>query len=294
MSKDPKEIKVFVTRYIPEIGLSILKQAGLDLIVHRSDVPQTMEELTTTLANFNAVLSVGHNQFDSGSLEKCKHLEIISQFGAGYDNIDLERATKHGIVVANTPLAMNDATADVAFGLMIATSRKMFYMHKKIAKGEWGAFRSQANLGIELKNKTIGVFGLGNIGYELALRCKGAYNMNIIYHNRTRNEAAERALGAKWVDFDTFLKESDIVSLHCALTSQTEGLFDKKAFAKMKNTSIFINTSRGKVHNEKDLIDALNSGEIWGAGLDVTNPEPMHADNPILSMENVSVLPHIG
>ena len=192
------------------------------------------------------------------------------------------------------PGAMSDATADIAFGLMISVSRKFFYMHKKIGKGEWGFFRPKANLGMELKNKTLGILGLGRIGIEMAKRCKGAYNMNILYTNRKPNEEAEKLLNAKRVSFDELLQQSDVLSAHCALTDETKGIFNKNAFAKMKPSGIFINTARGPVHNEEDLIEALRSETIWGAGLDVTNPEPMNADNPLLEMENVSVLPHIG
>jgi glyoxylate reductase len=177
---------------------------------------------------------------------------------------------------------------------MIAASRKMFFMHKKIEKGEWKHFTPKSNLGIELKNKTLGVFGLGRIGTELAKRCKGAYNMNIIYHNRKPNTEAEKIVGAKYVSFDELLAESDVLSVHTISSEETKGIFNKAAFDKMKPTSIFINTSRGAVHNEKDLIEALNKGKIWGAGLDVTNPEPMDKNNPLLNMENVAVLPHIG
>ena len=255
---------------------------------------ESMNEMVNLFKDYNAILSVGHNKFDAYTLEKCNHIKVISQFGAGYDNIDINQATELGILIGNTPLAMNDATADVAFGLMIATSRKMFFMHKKIIAGDWGVFRSQANLGFELKNKTLGILGLGRIGEEMALRCKGAYNMDVIYHNRGRNRDAEKSLGAMWVDFETLLKESDVISVHCALTAETKELFDANVFTKMKKSAIFINTSRGKVHNEEDLIKALDEGEIWGAGLDVTDPEPMQPDNPLLSMENVCVLPHIG
>ena len=177
---------------------------------------------------------------------------------------------------------------------MIAASRKMFFMHKKIEKGEWKHFTPTSNLGMELKNKTLGVFGLGRIGIEMAKRCKGAYNMNVIYHNRKQNTEAEKLLDAKYVSFDELLAQSDILSVHSILSEATKGIFNKAAFDKMKSSSIFINTSRGGVHNEEDLIQALNEGRIWGAGLDVTNPEPMDKDNPLLNMENVAVLPHIG
>ena len=294
MSKTLSHRKVFISKEIPEVGVSILEKAGMDVTIHQGDVPLTTGEMTEHLKGYHALLSVGHNKLDQHTLEKCGHLKVISQFGVGYDNIDVKKATELGIVVANTPLAMNDATADIAFGLMIATSRKMFYMHKKILKGEWGDFRSQSNLGFELKNKTLGLLGLGRIGEEMAKRCKGAYDMYVIYHNRSRNKNAESSLDAKWVDFDTLLKKSDVVSVHCALTDQTTGLFGASAFRKMKDSAIFINTSRGKVHNENDLIRSLEAGEIWGAGLDVTDPEPMSSDNPLLVMENVCVLPHIG
>lgn len=152
----------------------------------------------------------------------------------------------------------------------------------------------RANLGQEPKGKALGIFGMGKIGMEMARRCKGAYGMDIYYHNRNRNQEAEQELDAKYVSFEELLKVSDIVSTHCALTTETKGIFNKEAFKKMKSSAIFINTARGGVHNEPDLIDALNNQEIWGAGLDVTNPEPMKADNPLLFMENVCVLPHIG
>jgi glyoxylate reductase len=212
----------------------------------------------------------------------------------GYDNINIAEATRLGIPVGYAPGAMSDATADVAFGLMIAASRKMFYMHKAIEKGEWKDFNPIANLGIELKNKTLGIFGLGRIGLEMGIRCRGAYNMNIIYNNRKPNKDAEKILSARFVSFEELLANSDILSVHCALNNETRGIFNQEAFSQMKRSSIFINTARGGVHNEMDLIDALTSGVIWGAGLDVTNPEPMNSNNPLLSMPNVAVLPHIG
>ena len=129
---------------------------------------------------------------------------------------------------------------------------------------------------------------------EVAKRCKGAYNMDIIYHNRNKNHFAEEKFNAKYVSFDHLLEQSDILSVHCSLNDKTLGIFNKPAFKSMKPPAIFINTSRGLVHNETDLLEALNSRTIWGAGLDVTDPEPMQSDNPLLSMENVAVLPHIG
>lgn len=286
--------KVLITRIFPEIGARLLKDAGFSVTTWKDDRPMTKQEMIELAKSHNALFCTLTDKIDQEFLSECSHLDIISQFAVGYDNIDIQEATRLGIPVGYTPDALSEATADTAFGLMIATSRKMFYLHKTIEKGQWSYFRPNANLGTELKNKTLGIFGLGRIGIKMAERCKGAYNMNVIYHNRSRNLIAEQELQAKYVDFNSLLQQSDILSIHCALTPETTGIFNKEAFSKMKPTSILINTSRGLVHNEQDLIEALKCGTIWGAGLDVTNPEPMQPNNPLLSMENVSILPHIG
>ena len=294
MIKDPQRVNVFVTRHLPGTGIGLLKKEGFNVTVWPHDKPMTPVELTDEGKKANAMVTLLTDVIDANFLNECSHLDIISQFAVGYDNINIPEATKLGIAIGYAPGAMSDATADTAFGLMIASSRKMFYMHKKIAKGEWTFFRPQADLGIELKNKTLGIFGLGRIGVQMALRCKGAYNMKIIYHNRKPNKEAEKLLRASFVSFDELLSQSDVLSVHCALNNETRGVFDKTAFSKMKPTSLFVNTARGGVHNEKDLLEALNGGKIWGAGLDVTNPEPMDANNPLLSMSNVAITPHIG
>ena len=294
MQKNIPEIKVFITRDIPAIGIDLLTKEGFMVSVWPHDRPIPADELIKEGKKANAVLCLSTDKIDSDFLNECNHLDIISQMAAGYDNINVAVCNRLGIPLGYAPGAMNDATADIAFGLMIAVSRKFFYMHKMIGNGEWNYFRPKANLGIELKNKTLGVFGLGRIGMEMVKRCIGAYNMKILYHNRKPNEEAEKLFQAKWVSFDDLLQQSDVVSVHCALSEETKGIFNKVAFAKMKPTCIFINTARGPVHNEDDLLEALKSETIWGAGLDVTNPEPMKSDNPLLEMENVAILPHIG
>jgi len=294
MRKDPNEIKVFVTRDIPATGIDLMKNEGFDVRVWPNERPMTPDELIDAGKNVNSMLTLLTDSIDKNFLNQCSHLDIISQFAAGYDNIDVAEATRLVIPIGYAPGAMSDATADVAFGLMIAVSRKMFYLHNSIAKGEWTYFKPKANLGIELKNKTLGVFGLGRIGLEMAIRCKGAYNMKVIYHNRRPNTEAEKILNARLVSFEELLGESDVLSVHSSLNRENTGIFNKNAFARMKSGCIFVNTARGGIHNEQDLLDALNAGIIWGAGLDVTSPEPMNANNPLLSMANVAVLPHIG
>ncbi len=286
--------KVFLSLNYPQLAIDMLQQAGFDITINKSNDPIPQEELINICKDYNALLSTGSNKIDAYFLKSCQHLDIISQFAVGYDNIDVKAAQQCGIIIGNAPGAMTEATADVAFGLMIMVSRKMIHMHKTIEKGQWKHFVPTANLGFELDGKTLGVLGLGTIGMTMAKRCKAAYGMDILYHNRSKNQEAEEKLGAQYVSFDDLLTRSDVISVHSNLTEETKGLFNKDAFDKMKKSAIFINTARGGIHNEADLISALKSGSIWGAGLDVTNPEPMQPNNPLLQMENVAVLPHIG
>lgn len=286
-------MKVFVTRVIPEEGRKMMIDAGIEVQEWKEKRALSEEELIAHTRDCDALLSVS-TRLDKDFLHASRHLKVIALHSVGYDNVDVEAATAVKIPIGNTPGVLSGATADTAFLLMLATSRKAFHMHKSITKGEWGFFDPTANLGIELRGKILGVFGLGKIGLEMAKCCIGAFGMQVIYHNRNRNETAEKELNASWVSFDELLEQSDVLTVHTALTPETEGKFDRLAFDKMKPHSIFINTARGAIHNEPDLLSALVEKKIWGAGLDVTNPEPMHPDHPLLNMPNVSVLPHIG
>ena len=294
MKRNIQETKILVTRNIPSIGIEMLRKEGFPVTSWSLERPMTDQELIAESKKHHVILCVSADNIGTDFINACPHLEMISQFAVGYDNIDVPLATKSGIPIGYAPGAMNEATADIAFGLMIAVARKFVYMHKGILKGEWTYFKPNANLGMEFNNKTIGIFGLGRIGLAMARRCKGAYNMNIIYCNRSVNDEAEKLFNAKRVSFDELLRQSDVISVHSVLSKETKEIFNKDAFSKMKSTSIFINTARGGVHNEHDLIQALTKGTIWGAGLDVTNPEPIRLDNPLLEMENVCILPHIG
>jgi glyoxylate reductase len=287
-------MKVFITRLIPEAGLQKLREAGIEIEQwnEKRELPQ--EELIEHCKRCDGLLAAGYNKMDAHFLNECKNLKVIALHSVGYDNVDIAEADKLKIPVGNTPGILSGPTADVAFLLMLAVSRKAFYLHDKIVKGDWKFFEPTANLGVELCGKTLGIFGLGNIGYEMAKRCVGAYHMKVIYHNRHKNIVAEKEFNAQLVSFEALLKNSDVLSVHSNLSSSTRGKFDRLSFEKMKPTSIFINTARGAMHNEEDLMEALKNGTIWGAGLDVTNPEPMKKDNPLLTMPNVAVLPHIG
>lgn len=289
-----KKKKVLIGLQLPPIANQLLSEAGFEVTNWTDEFPMTREELIKASKSHDALLSTSIYKIDEEFLETCSHLDIISQFAVGYDNINVAKAKELNITLANTPGTMTDATADIAFALMLGVARNLTYLQNSIVEGKWKYFNAVKNLGIELKGKTLGVFGMGRIGAEMAMRCKAAYHMPILYHNRKRNLELESKVGAQYVGFETLLKESDVISAHCNLTTETKHTFDKAAFQKMKKTAIFINTARGKVHHESDLIKALKDGEIWGAGLDVTDPEPMAADNPLLSMKNVVVLPHVG
>ncbi len=283
-----------ISRIIPELGTGLLKESGFDVTGWHKDRPMTRKELLAGSKNQNVLLITGTEKIDREFLNACTDLKLISLFSVGYDNVDIPEATRLGIIVTNTPDALTEATADIAFGLMLAVARKMFFLHKSIIAGGWDYFRPTAHLGLDLQNKTLGIFGLGRIGKAMARKCQGAYGMRIIYCDLMQDAEAEKNLNATYVDFETLLQESDIFTVHCPLTNETKGIFNRSAFEVMKPTAIFINTARGQIHNEKDLIQALETKKIWGAGLDVTDPEPMQSGSSLLTMENVAVLPHIG
>jgi len=289
-------MKVFATKVIPDIAKTLLSANNIQVDEWEKEVPISKEELIQTLTNGHyAGLFVVGVKIDAEIIRAIQNnIKVISLLSVGFDNIDLQAATKAGIPVSNTPDVLNNATAETAFLLMQNVARKAFYNYKRILEGKWSNESFTTNLGIDLQGKTIGIFGLGKIGFVMAELCKAAFNMEVIYHNRSRNEKADKTLHAQFVSFNELLDRSDVLSLHCALTPQTTRIFNAAAFKKMKKSAILINTARGKVIDEPALINALQEKEIWGAGLDVTDPEPMQPANPLLQMPNVAVLPHIG
>lgn len=287
-------MKVFITKPIAERGMDVFTKAGIDVTVWKQKKMLSQDELIKKLQSYDAAICIGKYKLDERFFASCPHLKAVSLLSVGYDNVDVAAADKWKIPVGNTPGVLSIATADTAFLLMQMVARKAAYNYKTVLDGKWGESNPMDNLGLDLDGKTLGVFGLGRIGFEMAKKCRAAFNMKIVYHNRNRNEEAEKELGAKKVSFDKLLQTSDVISIHSALTYETKNLFEKTAFEKMKPTSIFVNTSRGGVVDEKALIAALKKKTIWGAGLDVSNPEPMQTNNPLLKMETVAVLPHIG
>lgn len=287
-------MKIICSRVIPEVGLNILRDAGHEVDQYTEQKPLTTDILIKLCQPYNALLSATSTALNEEFFNACKHLKAISLLSVGHDNVDARTATKYKIPVGNTPDVVSAATADIAFLLILAVSRKAIFHYNRIVQDQWHFTEPTAFLGKELEKKTLGIFGLGRIGLDLATKIKAAYHMDIIYHNRNRNPEAEKLLDARYVSFEALLAQSDVLSVHTNLSSETKAVFNMEAFRKMKPSAIFINTARGGIHDEADLIKALDSGILWGAGLDVTNPEPMHKENPLLRHPNVCVLPHIG
>jgi lactate dehydrogenase-like 2-hydroxyacid dehydrogenase len=287
-------MKIFATRQLPEQTLKAIEGQGITVLQWLEKREMTQEEFIANAIAAEGIFLMGGFKIRAEIIAALPNLKVISLMSVGYDHVDIKAATAHKIAVGHTPDVLSQATADTAFLLMLATSRKAFFHHKRILEGDWKFFEPMANLGIDIHNKTLGIFGLGNIGFEMARLCKSAYGMDIIYHNRGTNDKAEKELGAKKVSFEELLEQSDILSVHANLTPETKEVFNASAFAGMKPNAIFVNAGRGGIHNETDLKTALETGIIWGAGLDVTNPEPMDKNNELLNMPNVSVLPHIG
>ncbi|MGH1517759.1 2-hydroxyacid dehydrogenase [Chryseobacterium sp. JK1] len=287
-------MKVFVNKRIPEIGIEMLKEEGLQVIIPENE-NLSHEEWLEYCKNTDAILNVGGDfKYNKDFFDACPNVKAIALYSVGFDHVDIQEANRRKIPIGNTPDVLSRATSDVAFLLMQSVARSASYNFQKVKNGDWNAFDPLHALGQELYGKTLGIFGLGRIGFEMAEKSRKAFDMNIIYHNRHRNEEAEKMLGAKYVSFDELIENSDVLSIHASFTPEHKELFNSSVFDRMKSNTIFINTARGGFHNQKDLYNALVEGKIWGAGLDVTNPEPMSSDDPILELSNVCVLPHIG
>ncbi|EON75414.1 D-isomer specific 2-hydroxyacid dehydrogenase, NAD-binding protein [Lunatimonas lonarensis] len=287
-------MKVFINKVIPAYGLRLLKEAGVEVTMWEDSAILSREEAIAFCKQHDAFLSAGQAGLDEGFFRQCSHLKVVALHSVGFDGVDIAAATQQGIPIGNTPNVLNKATAETALLLMLTVARRALFLHRKIKRGEWGVSQPTQDLGFDLAGKTLGIVGLGRIGSELARMCRQSWGMKIVYHNRSRNYEAEDEFGATWMPFEELLASSDCISVHTALTQETRGLFGYEQFKQMKPGAIFVNTARGGVHCEPDLIRALREGVIYGAGLDVTDPEPMAPDNPLLDMDNAVVFPHIG
>jgi glyoxylate reductase len=282
--------KVLVTREIPEAGLRLLEDFDVTVLFER---PPGRDELLEAVRGANGVLSTATEKMDGEVMDAAGGgLEVIANMAVGYDNIDVRAAKKRGIVVTNTPGVLDETTADVAFLLMLAAARRLGEGERMLRAGRWEWWGPKQLRGLDVWGKRLGVVGLGRIGLAVARRARG-FGMEILYHNRSRNEDAEEELGARYLGLEDLLRESDFVSIHTPLTEQTRHLIGERELGLMKATSVLVNTSRGPVVDEGSLADALEERRIFAAGLDVYEEEPK-VHPKLLGLENVVLAPHIG
>lgn len=235
----------------------------------------------------------GHPLVDAALLDRLPGLKVVSNYGVGVDHIRLPAAKERGIPVGNTPGILDGATADMGMALLLAAARRLAEGDRYARSPEFTRYDPGYMLGREVHSSTLGIIGLGRIGQQVARRAR-AFDMQVVYHNRRRNEAAEAALGATYLSFDELLAQSDYIMLCCPLTDETRGLIGTAAFARMKPTTILVNIARGPVVDTAALTQSLQTRRIYAAALDVTDPEPMPRDHPLLTLDNVTIAPHLG
>jgi glyoxylate reductase len=274
--------RVFVTRRLVGTALERLEQAGHDVDLWEQREPPPRKDLIERAQRADALLCTLSDPIDAAFLDACPHLNVISSCAVGTDNIDLKAAHARGIPVGNTPGVLTDATADLAFALLLAAARKLPQTSAAVLDGRWGPWEPAGFLGHDVAGATLGIVGAGRIGNAVAKRAAG-FDMNIL--TTTSNTGTP---------LPQLLEQADFVSLHVPLTTQTKKLIDAQALARMKPTAILVNTARGQVVDTNALTNALHEGRIAGAALDVTDPEPLPADHPLLQAPNVLVTPHIG
>ncbi|MDM5327420.1 D-glycerate dehydrogenase [Neobacillus sp. CF12] len=233
-------------------------------------------------------------KIDKEILEQAPNLKIVCNIAVGYDNLDLNALTERGIMATNTPDVLNDTVADTILGLILSTARRIPVLDQWVKKGQWESGLEEKWFGVDVHHKVLGIIGMGGIGTAVAKRAHFGFDMEILYHNRSRNEGVEEKYGATYCSMEELLQKSDFICLMTPLTPETVNLIGRREFELMKESAIFINASRGKTVDEDALIQALQKGQIYGAGLDVFVQEPVEKDNPLLSMNNVVTLPHIG
>lgn len=227
-------------------------------------------------------------------LDHAPKLKIISNTSVGYDNLDIAEMTRRNVMATNTPNILDDTTADAIFAILLAAARRVTELDSFVKSGQWDVPLKPDQYGIDVHHKTLGIIGMGNIGSAIAKRAHFGFDMNILYHNRSRNKEAEEKYNAVYCDFNELLERSDFVCLMVPATAETDKMIGEKEFSRMKKSAIFINGSRGKNVDEEALYSALKHGMIHGAGIDVFRKEPTNKDNPLLQLKNIVTLPHIG
>jgi glyoxylate reductase len=286
--------RVFVARRIPDAGLGPILDA-CDTTVWETDGPPSRKELLAAIAGCDGVLTMLTDRVDDAFLDAAgPGLRVVSSMAVGFDNIDVDACTRRQVAVGNTPGVLTETTADLAWALILAAARRLPEGERFVRSGGWRTWQPMHQLGMDVHGSTLGIVGFGRIGQAVARRALG-FGMPILYASRTRAEpAVENALRSTWVSFEELLDRADIVTVHVDLNPSTRRLIDRAALVRMKTTAILVNTTRGPVVDPAALYAALRDGEIRAAALDVTDPEPIPADDPLLTLDNCLIVPHIG
>jgi glyoxylate reductase len=286
--------KILLTRTIHDFALKELRKK-FQVEIHKGKIPISQKILKSKIKEVDGLICFPYDKIDKETIQLAKKLKVISTYSVGHDHIDTQFAKENKIRVGYTPEVLTDATANMAFALLLDALRRISEGDRIIRKGQWKQiYGAYDYVGLDLHGKTLGIMGLGRIGKTLAKRAK-AFDMKIIYHNRKQiSKTEEKKIGVKYATFEKLISQSDIISIHVPHTKETNQIFNMKIFRKMKNTAFLINTSRGKVVNEKDLAIALKQKIIAGAGLDVFETEPINKNHPFLKLENIVLAPHVG
>lgn len=284
--------KVLVTRRLPDVILDEYKKQA-DVEVWDEETPIPYNIMLEKVRGKEGLVCLLSDKVDQKVIDAGASLKVISTIAVGFDNIDIQEAAAHGIRVGNTPGVLTDATADLAFSLLMAAARRLGEGMDYVRQGKWKTWGLTLLMGQEVYGRTIGIIGMGRIGQAMAKRAKG-FNMRILYSGHHRVGQLEEDLKAEFCPLDDLLRESDYISLHANLKDETRGLIGEREFNLMKPTAILINTARGAMVDQDALYHALKDGKIAYAALDVTDPEPMSPDDRLLTLPNIIVVPHIG
>lgn len=286
-------LNVYITRQIPDEGVNVLKKACQKVEVNPHDRPLTYDEMLKEVRGRDAIITMLSDRVDARLMLEATNLKIVANYAVGYDNIDVKAATVRGIVVTNTPGVLADSTADMAWALLFSVTRRIVEGDKLTRAGQFTGWAPMMLLGGDLVGKTLGIIGAGRIGTAMAMRSRG-WCMKVLYTTQSRrNTVLEEMLGAKRVDLETLLKESDFISIHTPLSEKTRHLIGSQEFSTMKRTAYLINTGRGAVIDEDALVQALRNRQIAGAGLDVYEEEPKLKPG-LAELDNVVLAPHLG
>lgn len=285
--------RIYITRRLPEEAVAPLRDKYEVRMWEEEAKSVPRDVLVEEAASAHALWTMLSDTIDRELIEQAPQLEVISNLAVGYNNIDIEAAKERGIIVTNTPDVLTETTADLAFGLMMMTARRLGEAERDLRAGEWKSWTPMGYVGMDLYRAKLGIIGMGRIGEAVARRARG-FDMDVLYHNRTRRHESESMYGFVYAELDELLEQSDFVVVLAPLTEETRGMLGAEQFAKMKQTASFINVARGEIIDEAALYEALNEQRIWAAGLDVFAKEPVAMDHPLLTLPNVTTLPHIG